>query len=317
MAIDLGSNPCRVDGDLYKQKKETIKKKSASSEISAIKCGPIRAGPFSTDQSEVELGTNRVAPLFKVTGRGETERRDGTEVCPTAQSGVHRPPHNNHTRVSMIPATGLSVLSITGYQCHPSWNSHTIFLTVTVLSYPFWVISAICSILRIVHPTEIRTSISPSSAVELNTTSALANYATEAGGDDSRLRTLLERKWIYRFLSCLADLCKESKTTTSRMPKHYKHFHPTEIRTSISPSSAVELNTTSELANYAIEAGFSRYKLAILFALLVVVNIGDSERSTEDYEPSIEYKYVNFTYIGDIPSLKFRTADNFVISILG
>nr|CAD7259459.1 unnamed protein product [Timema shepardi] len=32
-----------------------------------------------------------------------------------------------------------------------------------------------------VHPTEIRTSISLSSAVELNTTSALANYATEAG----------------------------------------------------------------------------------------------------------------------------------------
>nr|CAD7571162.1 unnamed protein product [Timema californicum] len=31
-----------------------------------------------------------------------------------------------------------------------------------------------------VHPAEIRTSISPSSAVELNTTSALANYATEA-----------------------------------------------------------------------------------------------------------------------------------------
>nr|CAD7257183.1 unnamed protein product [Timema shepardi] len=32
-----------------------------------------------------------------------------------------------------------------------------------------------------VHPSEIRTSISPSSAVELNTTSALANYATESG----------------------------------------------------------------------------------------------------------------------------------------
>nr|CAD7574208.1 unnamed protein product [Timema californicum] len=32
-----------------------------------------------------------------------------------------------------------------------------------------------------VHPTEIRTSISPSSVVELNTTSALANYSTEAG----------------------------------------------------------------------------------------------------------------------------------------
>nr|CAD7571037.1 unnamed protein product [Timema californicum] len=32
-----------------------------------------------------------------------------------------------------------------------------------------------------IHPTEIRTSISPSSAVKLNATSALANYATEAG----------------------------------------------------------------------------------------------------------------------------------------
>nr|CAD7408959.1 unnamed protein product [Timema cristinae] len=31
-----------------------------------------------------------------------------------------------------------------------------------------------------VHPNEIRTAISPSSAVELNTSSALANYATEA-----------------------------------------------------------------------------------------------------------------------------------------
>nr|CAD7404276.1 unnamed protein product [Timema poppensis] len=33
-----------------------------------------------------------------------------------------------------------------------------------------------------VHPTEIRTSISPSSAVELNTTRTLANYATKAVG---------------------------------------------------------------------------------------------------------------------------------------
>nr|CAD7609012.1 unnamed protein product [Timema genevievae] len=33
-----------------------------------------------------------------------------------------------------------------------------------------------------VHPTEIRTSISPSSVVWLNTTGALANYATEAAG---------------------------------------------------------------------------------------------------------------------------------------
>ncbi|CAG2056800.1 unnamed protein product [Timema podura] len=41
-----------------------------------------------------------------------------------------------------------------------------------------------------VHPTEIRTSISPSSAVELNTTSALANYATEAALADIIEQTL-------------------------------------------------------------------------------------------------------------------------------
>nr|CAD7570158.1 unnamed protein product [Timema californicum] len=35
-----------------------------------------------------------------------------------------------------------------------------------------------------VHPTEIRTSISPSSAVELNTTSALANYATKVAMEE-------------------------------------------------------------------------------------------------------------------------------------
>nr|CAD7425308.1 unnamed protein product [Timema monikensis] len=41
-----------------------------------------------------------------------------------------------------------------------------------------------------VHPTEIRTSISPSSAVELNTTSALANYATVAGLSNTIDRTI-------------------------------------------------------------------------------------------------------------------------------
>nr|CAD7397249.1 unnamed protein product [Timema cristinae] len=42
------------------------------------------------------------------------------------------------------------------------------------------------------HPTEIRTSISPSSAVELNTTSALANYATEAGANIDNLEPKAE-----------------------------------------------------------------------------------------------------------------------------
>nr|CAD7425692.1 unnamed protein product [Timema monikensis] len=45
-----------------------------------------------------------------------------------------------------------------------------------------------------VHPTEIRTSISPSSAVELNTTSAIANYATEADVTLSSIATHVKRK---------------------------------------------------------------------------------------------------------------------------
>nr|CAD7394472.1 unnamed protein product [Timema cristinae] len=45
-----------------------------------------------------------------------------------------------------------------------------------------------------VHTTKIRTSISPSSAVELNTASALANYATKAGNDSTQVTDVLNVK---------------------------------------------------------------------------------------------------------------------------
>nr|CAD7571396.1 unnamed protein product [Timema californicum] len=54
-----------------------------------------------------------------------------------------------------------------------------------------------------VHPTEIRTSISPSSAVELNTTSALASYATEAGRSQEDVpEDLLLPEKVTRISSC-------------------------------------------------------------------------------------------------------------------
>nr|CAD7427076.1 unnamed protein product [Timema monikensis] len=60
-----------------------------------------------------------------------------------------------------------------------------------------WVIVAANSVINEkpppVHPTEIRTSISPSSAVELNTTSALANYATEMGLTESTVPALMSK----------------------------------------------------------------------------------------------------------------------------
>nr|CAD7445256.1 unnamed protein product [Timema bartmani] len=52
-------------------------------------------------------------------------------------------------------------------------------------------------------------------------------------------------------------------TRFQRMEGKPPPVHPTENRTSVSPTSAVELNTTSALANYATEAGNSSYCLNI------------------------------------------------------
>nr|CAD7409548.1 unnamed protein product [Timema cristinae] len=54
------------------------------------------------------------------------------------------------------------------------------------------------------------------------------------------------------------DLCN-ALVVSSVLAKKEVAVHPTEIRTSISPSSAVELNTTSALANYATEAALSTH----------------------------------------------------------
>nr|CAD7394606.1 unnamed protein product [Timema cristinae] len=187
-----------------------------------------------------------------------------------------------------------------------------------------------------VHPTEIRTSISPSSAVKLNMTSELANYATEADqqfsqvwtamsvfetsstpaamsfiypihnkrGGDSSQKVLHCKYWLEvtkrRVLAVdliCAQLCPREgvncrnnqpplvlstrpirQTQTSFweessvivmagnmfVPRHSAApapgIHPTKIRASISPSSAVELNSTSGLANYATEKWDARIR---------------------------------------------------------
>nr|CAD7602476.1 unnamed protein product [Timema genevievae] len=65
-----------------------------------------------------------------------------------------------------------------------------------------------------VHPTEIRTSISPSSAVGLNTTSALANYATEAEDVNVRLRSFSIKDLLEQ--SPVIDGSRYVATTTVR-----------------------------------------------------------------------------------------------------
>nr|CAD7255940.1 unnamed protein product [Timema shepardi] len=175
-----------------------------------------------------------------------------------------------------------------------------------------------------IHPTEIRTSISPSSAEELNTSSALANYA-EASVNTKSLdfniinesmylistrglhlkknwQETVSSKWGRYAITKVNDnkLCPkrvvlraDPKYRNGRHKRGHKgnghgnhgqifvamqillrsfllaasepekppSVHPTEIRTSISPSSAVELNPTSVLANYATEAELASKKV--------------------------------------------------------
>nr|CAD7443628.1 unnamed protein product [Timema bartmani] len=62
-----------------------------------------------------------------------------------------------------------------------------------------------------VHPTEIRTSISPSSVVWLNTTGTLANYATKAG-----MRVELVAFAIYHLLTLIPQMVLEISRPNER-----------------------------------------------------------------------------------------------------
>nr|CAD7261893.1 unnamed protein product [Timema shepardi] len=72
-----------------------------------------------------------------------------------------------------------------------------------------------------VHPTKIRTSISPSSAVELNTTSALANYATEAG-----LKSVNNWLWLD-----LRKVALKGSVTTFAWKENGEPFKKTTVST--------------------------------------------------------------------------------------
>nr|CAD7576870.1 unnamed protein product [Timema californicum] len=68
--------------------------------------------------------------------------------------------------------------------------------------------------------------------------------------------------------------------------------NPTEIRTLISPSSAVELNTTSALANYAAEAAavmmISRHQRPAVLVNLIINKQDDTEKMAKDTRRSYQ-----------------------------
>nr|CAD7394686.1 unnamed protein product [Timema cristinae] len=73
-----------------------------------------------------------------------------------------------------------------------------------------------------VHPTEIQTSISPSSAVELNTTSALANYAEAVMGKTPKKSHELERDRPYRNAKPRKSISRQGHTPTTHVCRHNK-----------------------------------------------------------------------------------------------
>nr|CAD7590525.1 unnamed protein product [Timema genevievae] len=99
-----------------------------------------------------------------------------------------------------------------------------------------------------------------------------ANYrplyvASQSSGEDLKIKTPnpLGRA-VHPIIDLHAEFPRDGETSTcpTTSPAKWKEktppVHPTEIRTSISPSSAVGLNTTSALANYATEADIKASK---------------------------------------------------------
>ncbi|CAG2059637.1 unnamed protein product [Timema podura] len=89
------------------------------------------------------------------------------------------------------------------------------------------------------------------------------NYKQSSESRNTRRFCVVRRKCLWkkpnqewkREYEELIDRVYKKRSRSTYQVSYCKEVHPTEIRTSISPSSAVELNTTSALANYATEAG--------------------------------------------------------------
>nr|CAD7433000.1 unnamed protein product [Timema monikensis] len=122
-----------------------------------------------------------------------------------------------------------------------------------------------------VHPTEIRTSISPSSAVELKATSALDNYATEASPKP------IVKHWLYSktfhdefkfqdFLSLKKKLwmLKEDKAQNPQLKTERKQKSPKKIsrEKELALHAAAVQHTISSNTNQSVSSTTSSHHLA-------------------------------------------------------
>nr|CAD7430493.1 unnamed protein product [Timema monikensis] len=102
---------------------------------------------------------------------------------------------------------------------------------------------------------------------------------------------------------------KERNISEATLKEYIDVIHPTKIRTSISPSSAVELNTTSVLANYATEAGRAAHgdELFYLFRSDNVKNDIKPGTPEEKVSSNMVKLWTNFAKTGN-PSVGLETA---------
>nr|CAD7437714.1 unnamed protein product [Timema bartmani] len=142
-----------------------------------------------------------------------------------------------------------------------------------------------------VHPTEIRTSIFPSSAVELNTTSVLANYASEAtqlNESNGEVQVSIDSEYennelpkIAYFLQQIESIwtiIKNIQNDTADIKKLYS-----EILSLARPSEKLNLQVEDKTASVQRTVMSARNKLQEMS-----VRIDKSKDLSESYEPALE-----------------------------
>nr|CAD7196636.1 unnamed protein product [Timema douglasi] len=169
-----------------------------------------------------------------------------------------------------------------------------------------------------VHPTEIRTSIFPSSADELNTTSALANYATEAdprpglgsGGGRGHFDIHVQRPgcWFYFYLPTVGHVlspsagkeCQDIETLFPGVP-------PLVDVSSMWPDVSVSVERTFGWAVVYVALSSCWIVTSLLLAVTSIVNTKGPHSRCLSYYPWLVVTAL--TIIADVVALTMYSID--------
>ncbi|CAG2054778.1 unnamed protein product [Timema podura] len=225
-----------------------------------------RMSSYSTPDSDIHTGSDNVLFLVKMSSYStpDSDIHTGSDnvLFLVKMSSYSTPDSDIHTRSDYVLLDRVSPRN-TLFIHLLVWDSkHTYEFLKPLLHSLFQDCTYLQNIMITVppkekpsplHPTEIQTSISPSSAVELNTTSALANYATKAvdifdeyfthllplgGKDFSRIQTILlcvRQRYLKKMKIRHAreedhdDLMPLFDRSACRLREHYGEFFISEL----------------------------------------------------------------------------------------